>query len=1488
MENQTPTDEGLAARARCENTAVPPLHADPAVTEATRQQQTQALLTVFSRLGRQLIEAQTAVEAARVIATAADDLLGWDCCALDLYSSDSEQLTSVIGFDVVDGLRVELPPDGQRPASSIARRILNEGGLLLLRRRPDDFMEDLTPFGNVEKRSESLMFVPVRHGRQTTAFLTIQSYTPNSYNEADLELLQSLADHCGGALERIQAQMALRESEQRFRALIENSSDAVALLDAQGTLLYQSPAASRILGYRPEQSIGCSLFDSMHPYDAQETRHAFFEMAQNAGARCSAAFRMRHKSGAWRWLECAGVNLLDQPTIGAVVINYRDITERKVAEQNLQIRVQQQAAVAHLGQYALANNAVEKVIIEAMHLLTERLEVQFCKLLEMDEQTGTLRWRAGRGWRSDCQPGHVSSAAYGMGVYTLQVHAPVILADLATEKRFATLPLLYEHGVVSGLMVVVHGHESPLGALGAYTTEQHRFTQDDIHFVQAVANVIGEAMERERADAALRAANERAIKEYEVLLERLSVLAQEVGTAADLQTIYRALLNFAQVSAPCHGMFVSAYDAERQERTYVFAWSPAGEEDVSSAPVMPMTQSPHSRAVASGEIVVSGNLTADLAGQPYGELGFEANPQDPESTLVVPMKVLGRVVGALEIQAVEPGAYTAEHVTSLRMAANLAAIATENVRLLQREREARLAIEVSEERFRDLFENANDIVYTHDLQGEFTSINRAGEQLSGYSREEALAMNVADMIAPAHVAHLQRLLAWAAGQRRQRARNRHSSQELSIITKTGAEILLEVNTWLTYRDGRAVGVQGIARDIRQRRQRERELAAIAALSTALRNVRSRSDVAETILDQVSELLQVNGATLTLYAQGQTDLIIEAGRGAWSSLTGRLIPAGTGLSWHIMASGRPYVNQDIRTDPRLTLPPELLQGVYATAAIPLLAQQQAIGALWVGRPTSFGDEEVHLLVTVGELIGSALYRANLHEQLQAQAEQVQQIIDTMPEGLLLLADDYRLVLANPAGRAHLPLLLPETVENAAIAGGRQPVVELGGVPVTELLKPPPPHHLYHELTVEPADKHKAPTMFEAMARSVTTGPQSDGWLLIIRDVTRERQLQLHVQHQERLAAVGQLAAGIAHDFNNIMSVIALYAQMVQQARHLSQKDGQRLHIIHQQAVHATNLIHQILDFSRRSVMSRNPINLLPFIKELIRLWERTFPENIKLRLQHKEQDYIVNADPTRLQQMLMNLAFNARDAMPQGGTLSLGLQRLDLAPGAEPPLPDMGPGTWLELVVTDTGAGIAPQHMPRLFEPFFTTKPPGQGTGLGLSQVYGIVKQHDGHIFAGSSAAGGPGAAFTIYLPLLVTETTRPAHGGIVELAGSGTGTILVVEDNDVAREALEDLLVTLGYRVVVAANGREAIARYQAEAAEIDLIISDLVMPHLGGAELYRNLKQQDPGLKMIILTGYPLADHGKELLEQGVVAWLQKPYDADDIALKVRAALET
>jgi two-component system cell cycle sensor histidine kinase/response regulator CckA len=383
------------------------------------------------------------------------------------------------------------------------------------------------------------------------------------------------------------------------------------------------------------------------------------------------------------------------------------------------------------------------------------------------------------------------------------------------------------------------------------------------------------------------------------------------------------------------------------------------------------------------------------------------------------------------------------------------------------------------------------------------------------------------------------------------------------------------------------------------------------------------------------------------------------------------------------------------------------------------------------------------------------------------------------------------------------------------------------------------------------------------------------VLVIRDVTQEREIQQRAQQQEHLAALGQLAAGIAHDFNNIMAVIVLYARITSRNQSLPDNARKRLEIIAQQAEQATNLIQQILDFSRRSVLERRPVDLLSLVKEQVKLLERTLPEDVEIDLIYEADDqatslFVVNADPTRVQQMIMNLAVNARDAMPEGGELSIGLDRIQFESGEKAPLPNMSPGEWVRVTVKDTGTGIPPDVEPRIFEPFFTTKAP-LGSGLGLAQVYGIIKQHEGEIDLVTEV--GEGTTFILYLPALpvpVAAVARPSPRGSALSYGAGE-VILVIEDDAAVRSALVTTLETLNYRTLEAANGRDGLAILE-QREEVALVLSDLVMPEMGGSDLFRALQQRGATVPVVMLTGHPLEEELQKLQEQGLAGWLLKP----------------
>ncbi len=381
----------------------------------------------------------------------------------------------------------------------------------------------------------------------------------------------------------------------------------------------------------------------------------------------------------------------------------------------------------------------------------------------------------------------------------------------------------------------------------------------------------------------------------------------------------------------------------------------------------------------------------------------------------------------------------------------------------------------------------------------------------------------------------------------------------------------------------------------------------------------------------------------------------------------------------------------------------------------------------------------------------------------------------------------------------------------------------------------------------------------------------------------QETQQRMVRQERLAAVGQLAAGVAHDFNNILAVMVLYTQIALQVPALPESVRGRLNVVLEQADRAAELIQQIVDFSRRTMLERHFLDLLPFLKEQMRLLERTLPENIHLELEAEASEYVVNADPTRIQQTLFNLAFNARDAMPRGGRLCFGLEHLLVGAPEDAPLPDLKPGAWIKLTVTDTGTGIAPNVLPHLFEPFFTTKAPGKGTGLGLAQVHGIIKQHEGEIEV--HTALGQGTTFALYLPAVALSQPEEMAVPTSLKFGQGEG-VLIVEDDAALRTALAGALELMNYRVFDAPDGRTALSLLEQWGEEIALVMSDFIMPELGGRALLEALYRHGLTQPVVMLSGYPLQSDLAELEALGLTYWLPKPPEMEELARVLAEAL--
>jgi signal transduction histidine kinase/ActR/RegA family two-component response regulator len=375
--------------------------------------------------------------------------------------------------------------------------------------------------------------------------------------------------------------------------------------------------------------------------------------------------------------------------------------------------------------------------------------------------------------------------------------------------------------------------------------------------------------------------------------------------------------------------------------------------------------------------------------------------------------------------------------------------------------------------------------------------------------------------------------------------------------------------------------------------------------------------------------------------------------------------------------------------------------------------------------------------------------------------------------------------------------------------------------------------------------------------------------------REQAFQLH-----KMEALGNLAGGVAHDLNNMLTAALGCASEIMMASRPGEEVHESAEIVEQAGLRAAQLTRQLLGFARRGKLQDAPVDTGRLVHEVATLLSRTIDKRIDVVERLAPSPLYARGDASQIQQMLLNLAVNARDAMPDGGRLTFSSREAFFDGRAARPS-GLGPGRYVLLSVEDTGVGIADEIRARIFEPFFTTKPQGQGTGMGLAMVYGTVKHHGGAVEVVSRP--GQGSRFEVYLPEAEPPVARPENEKALT---RGHGRILVVDDEPLVREAMQKLLAASGYEVELAGNGREAVELFRARAGDFALVILDMVMPELDGQQCFEELKKIDPKARVLVCTGFGPDGSVQKLLDQGAVGFLQKPCSVEQIAEAVAAAL--
>ena len=827
------------------------------------------------------------------------------------------------------------------------------------------------------------------------------------------------------------------------------------------------------------------------------------------------------------------------------------------------------------------------------------------------------------------------------------------------------------------------------------------------------------------------------------------------------------------------------------------------------------------------------------------------------------------------------------------------------------------ALRTSEAFYRDLVENIEDFVCTHDLQGNLIFVNSSSAKLLGYGSTELVGTNLGAYL---HPLMRERFEAYLARLRT----DGHASGLMLVQTKGGQKRILEYRNTLR-REGVAEPVAlGIARDVTELKRTEKALKRrIIALTQPLDEKEGIAfedlfNIAEIqkLQDQFAEatgvasiITRADGTPITRpsnFCRLCNDIIRRTEKGIENCyysdavigkynpdgptveqcLSGGLWDAGTSIS----VGGRHVANWLIGQVRNEAQDAERMRKYAREIGVGEEEFLQAFREV----PSMSKDQFVRVaraLYTLAGQLSNVAYqnvqqarfmsdRKRAEEALKESEQLYRTLFEGSMDGVYAVRRDGEITDANPS------------------------FLEIFGYTREEMIGMD-----VHELYFNPADRSKFQDEIEKkgsvkdyevkwrkkdgtgidglVTSSVYLGKDGSiaGYLGIARDVTLRKRLERQVLQAQKMESIGTLAGGIAHDFNNILTVVLGFSELLLVERDERDPFYADLQKINQAARNGADLVKRILAFSRKANINPRPLNLNRQIEQAKELLVRTIPKMIEIELALSGDLATVYADPVQIEQVLMNLAVNAKDAMPDGGRLTIETKNVALSEEYCRMYPGAKPGDYVLLSVSDTGYGMDKETSSRMFEPFFTTKEAGKGTGLGLATVYGIVKQHGGYITCDSEL--GAGTTFEVYLPIRPTEAKTQTPTGKPTLP-EGKERILLVDDDESVKELGKRILERSGYTVILSASGKEALDLYEKGSEKISLVILDLIMPEMGGVECLERLLKIDPGVKVLIASGYAVEGQTKDSIVTKARGFVAKPYDMGQMLQAVREILDS
>ncbi len=791
-------------------------------------------------------------------------------------------------------------------------------------------------------------------------------------------------------------------------------------------------------------------------------------------------------------------------------------------------------------------------------------------------------------------------------------------------------------------------------------------------------------------------------------------------------------------------------------------------------------------------------------------------------------------------------------------------------------KQADRSMRLSEQKYRELVENANSIILRLNTKGELTFLNEFGQNFFGYAEAEILGKPVIGTIVPEIETggrDLRPLMQEICANPRAFEKNVNEN-----LLRDGTRVWVEwTNKAIFDQQSQLIEIFSIGSDITERKRTEAAIRNIVAGVSA--EIGSKffdsitSHFASTLLADctfVGECIEKNGEvfirTLSFCLDGQItknidyplqgspcEIVLEKGLSSYPHDIQKIFPHDKELS---QLGAEAYVG--VKLSDSSGMPRGVLVAIYRTPI----------------KDVEFAES---ILQIFAARAGAEIDRKRVEDERLRLVKAIEQA----GESILIADASGNILYANPAFAeitgysvhevlGQTPAILKSGTHDRSFYESIWSTIKGGNVWRGHFVNRKKDGTLYNETaTISPIRDETGNVL---------------NYVMVGRDITSEVTLQKQLLQAQKMEAIGTLAGGIAHDFNNLLQAILGYADLLLIRKAPDDPDRHKIEIIHRAARDGADLVSRILTFSRKGEAKTRPIDLNREIRRAEELLRRTVSKMIEIRLELADDLRIIDADPAQLEQILLNLAVNAQHAMPDGGQFLIKTSNTSLDGEYLQTYPHIKPGKHVLLAVSDTGIGMTLDVQDRIFDPFFTTKANGEGTGLGLAMVHGIIAQHRGHIMCYSQP--GIGTAFRIYFPVSSAEQLlEPPE--IREIAAFGTETILLVDDDDRVRDMAREMIQGSGYHVLPARNGEEALQVYMENRGAIALTILDLIMPGMGGKKCLEELLRIDPQIKVLIASGYSSRNIEFDNQLEAAVGFIRKPYDANAILGAVRDALD-